>query len=286
MHDDIGQPVRPTPQYQRNAGHTRLLAVAVIAVTALLLSCSKRNEDDLDVHGNGLTRYAERVLGVDPLSPTNPLVLIPVVNGEEPFVLTYEVPVRTDLISNRCELFLWDNGHSADASEIERRTNGTYLVSWDTPFAAFGQHALQLMLGVPFQSRTNVFGPKRIEDVTNLVQFTVASTSFGTRIFIEGKLHCKAADYKIEFFDKNTNLLNTIFGHSTVYAGSAVIRQAWDLRDVDGRLRNDYEFTAKVYIRPTPPGASNATPPSGVFPLPAYPLNFYRSGTFTTGLRP
>lgn len=239
----------------------------------MLLSCSERNNDDLGVHGNGLTRYAERVLGADPLAPTNPLVLIPVVNGEEPIVLTYEVPVRTDVRSNRCDIFLWDNGEPATTSEIKRLTNGAYLVIWDTLFAAFGHHELKLMLGVPYQSRTVVFGPKRMETVTNLVQFTVTSTSFGTRIFIEGKLRCSSADYKIEFFDTNAQLLRTIYGHTE----KGVIQQGWDLRDADGRLRDDTQFKAEVYIAPTPVGPSVSTS-NAVFTLPPYPLSFWRSG--------
>jgi hypothetical protein len=206
--------MKTTLQYQSKAAHSQLQVMAVIAVMALLLSCSKRNDDDLDVHGNGLTRYAERVLGVDPLAPTNPLVLIPVVNGEEPFVLTYEVPVRTDVRSNGCDLFLWDNGTTADATETERRTNDTYLVTWCTTFAAFGQHALQVRLGVPFHSPRAVFGPKRMENVTNLVQFDGASTSFGSRVFIEGKLQCRSAAYKIEVFGTNGRPVRVIFGHT------------------------------------------------------------------------
>ncbi|HVM49678.1 MAG TPA: hypothetical protein VMU04_16745 [Candidatus Acidoferrum sp.] len=266
--------MRFTSAYQSSAAQRRLALVAIIALLAFLVSCSERNADDLDVHGNGLTRYAERVLGVDPLAPTNPLVLIPVVTGQEPFVLTYEVPVRTDLGSNRCELSLWDNGQCADTSEIERRTNGTYLVTWDTLFAAFGQHALQLRLGVPYQSLTNVFGPKRMEDVTNLVQFDPASTSFGSRIFIEGKLQCRSANYKIDFFDMRARLLRTIWGHTD----KGIIKQGWDLQDADGQVRNDTEFQANIYIAPTPVGATNSPSSNAVFTLPPYPLRFWRAG--------
>jgi len=252
--------MRFAPAYQSKAARSQLNAIAAIAVVALLLSCSKQSDEDVDVHGNGLTRYAERVLGVDPLAPTNPLVLIPVVTGEEPFVLTYEVPVRTDVLSNRCELFLWDNGTAADTSEIKRHTNGTYLVTWDTLFAAFGQHALQLRLGTPFP--LSVFGPKRMENVTNLVQFDPASTSFGGKIHIEGKLHCGSADYRIDISDINTNLVKTIFGHTD----KGAIKQGWDLRDDAGQVRDDQEFRAKVYIRPTPAGVSNGAPPNAGFP--------------------
>jgi hypothetical protein len=251
-----------------------VVIAAVTASTALLLSCSKYGDEDVDLHGNGLTRYAERVLGVDPLAPTNPLVLIPVVNGEEPLVLTYEVPVRPDVRSNRCDLFLLDNGKVAEACEIERRTNGTYLVAWDTLFAAFGEHALQLELAIPYQSRTNVFGPKRMLNVTNLVQFTLASTSFRSWVFIEGKLQCRSADYKMEFFDTNSRLLRTIFGHTD----KGAIEQRWDLQDENGRVRDDTEFEAKVYIAPTPAGSDSSASSSGVFPLPPYPLRFWRAG--------
>jgi hypothetical protein len=241
---------------------------------AFLLSCSNRNDDDLDMHGNGLPRWAERVLGVDPLAPTNPLVLIPVLTGEEPFVFTYEVLVRTDVLSNRCELFLWDNGEpAAGGSELERRTNGTYLASWCTTFTAFGQHNLQVVLAPP-PYHPKVFGPKRMETVTNLAQFDPGSTSFGSRVFVEGRLQCRSADYKIELFDINAQLLRTIFGHTD----KGAVKQGWDLRDDAGQVRGDQEFRAKVYIRPTLAGATNGALPDVVFPLPPYSLSFYRSG--------
>ncbi len=245
----------------------------------LLVSCSERSDDDLDLHGNGLTRRAERILGVDPSARSNPLVLIPVLTGEEPFTLTYEVPVQTDVRSNSCELVLFDNGKRSDAYVLTRQTNGTYILDWGTTFASFGSHALRVGLQGP--THTIAYGPERLENITNLVQFDLDSTSFGSKACIYGKLRVPSADYSIEIYDTNTNLVKTIAGHTD----RGLIDVVWDLRAASGQLRDDQEFQAKVYIRPIVAGTDNLAPSNGPPIIPPYPYSLIRVGKAGVGLR-
>jgi hypothetical protein len=150
--------------------------------------------------------------------------------------------------------------------EFIRQTNGTYLVYWNTTFVTYGSHALQVALLMP--PRSEVYGVKRIEIVTNLIRFDPGSTSFGTRVSIDGILHVDAADYRIEIYDTTNNLLKTITGHTDKRA----IGEVWNLTTTNGQIRTDQEFTAKVYIRPTATNGfsaegSNATPFCGPYPL-------------------
>lgn len=130
------------------SSHNVVAATAFAAASLwLLCSCSRPDDEQVDVHGNGLTRRAERILGVDPSAPTNPLVLIPVTNGYEPYALTYQVPIRTDVESNGGHLTLLDGGEAARDWLFERQTNGTYLLYWTTLYSKPGPHTLQVELG-------------------------------------------------------------------------------------------------------------------------------------------
>jgi len=241
-----------------------LLAIAaVLNALALLFSCT-RADDDVEQHGSGLTRRAERLLGVDPVAPSNPLVLIPVATGEEPFTLTYRVPVRTDVRSNHCELVLLDNGVPADWYVFTRETNA-YTLDWATSFASFGPHALQVQLRIPFH--TNVNGPVRLENVTNLVRFDPSVSSFGSRVWIHAFLRVPSADYLIEFYDTNKALLKTIKGHTE----KGLIDEVWNLKTTDGKERMDRQIDAQVYVTPTvrtPEGRTRSNAPTVRVPYP------------------
>lgn len=235
--------------------HRRSVSLVLLTamLAALLLSCSKPSDEDLDVHRNGLTRRAERLLGIDPSSPTNPLVLVPVATGEEPFTLTYMVPVQADIRSNRCDLVLVDNGKPADAFLFTRQTDGSYLLHWTTTFAQYGSHKLQVEMRVPFH--TNVYGPPRLENVTNLVRLDPSTTSFGNKVEFLGFVHVPSADYRIEIFDTNQMPLRTITGHTE----KGVIDEVWDLKTTNNEVYGDKEFTAQVYITPTIKDANGTT---------------------------
>ena len=90
-----------------------------------------------------------------------------------------------------------DNGKFSTPVEFTWQTNGGYLVEWDTIFASFGPYALQVTVCGPAGKR--ITGPVQTETITNLVCFDLASTSFGTKIWIHGILAVRSADYRVEF---------------------------------------------------------------------------------------
>ena len=231
--------------------------------------------DDIDLDGDGLTGRAERILGKNPLVQDNPLVLAPVITGQEPFVLTYSVSLGADLDTNQCMLDILDNGVPGTDVELSPQGGNTYQLQWCTTFGSYGTHLLQAEFSMPGASAsrgdppgpvTRVFGPLRVENVTNIVQFDPASTSFGSQISIYGTLQVPVADYTISIYDTTNNLVETITNHTD----TGEIDETWDLTTDGGQLRNDQEFTASVQVSPIPP----LNPPP-----PAVPLNFWRSGT-------
>lgn len=198
------------------------------------------------------TRLAEKVkstLGMNLSDLENSLVLSPVITGEEPFILTYSIPIDSDVYAKRCVLILFDNGQPAH-TEFERQPNGTYQVAWNTTFVNNGQHILQVKLHLPLNEPDNVsaiLGTRRIENVNNMVRFDPNESSFESRARFHGFLAVPSADYKINIYDTNKNLLRTITGHT----GKGVIDEVWDLKTTNGQVRTDEEFYSEVFITPT-----------------------------------
>jgi hypothetical protein len=204
---------------------------------------------------------------------TNSLAMTPITNAEEPSILTYTIPFDIDIETHReWALKLMDNGKGAEGYDFIRQTNGTCLVEWNTTFASPGLHVLQVELYMRFQKA--VFGPKRIEIVTNLVQFDGGDTSFGGQACIRGTLRIPSADYKIEIYDETNNLLRTIVGHTD--EGS--FKEIWDLKTASGQVRDDSQFEAKVYITPTLGGTNSLATSNTVSATISYPFHLCRTG--------
>ncbi len=236
-------------QEERIGKRAALGFAALIAFAATIcVSCSNSDSADEDlmdvVHSNGLTLRSERILGLDS-SASNPLVLTPIITGEEPFTLSYKVPVHVDVSTKRCELKLLDNGKLADAYIFTKQTNDGYILDWTTIFAESGHHDLQVMMRIPFH--TNVCGPSRREMITNLVRFDPSATTFGSRLWIHGFLSIPSADYRIAISDTNKVLLKNISGHTE----KGVIDEIWDLRSEDNDVRRDEQLGVLVFVTPT-----------------------------------
>ena len=86
----------------------------------------------------------------DTIDP-NSLILNRVITGEEPYMFTYSMPLNIDVHSNRWTLGLMDNGKDAGPCSFTFQTNGTYLVRWNTIFATYGPHILQVGLYRPYR---------------------------------------------------------------------------------------------------------------------------------------
>ncbi len=211
--------------------------------------------DNIDLDGDGLTGRAERILGTNPLIQDNPLKLAPVITGQEPYILTYSIPLSVDVSSNQCELTLLDNGQPASGYDFIQ-SNGTCLVEWNTTFAANGSHILQVELYMPgfalpkdtvgVQPVLSVNGAARLESVSNPIQLDPDDVPFGSQTVFSGTLAVQAADYEIDIYNTNGVLLKAITGHTDY----GTINEVWDLIS-DGVTCNDDEFDAEIYITPS-----------------------------------
>ncbi len=260
--------------------------------------------DDVDLAGDGLTGTADRILGANPLVSGNPFALTPLITGQEPFILTYSIPLTNNVNVSNCMLALLDNGQPASTDEFDQQPNGTYLVQWNTTFASNGPHFLSVemnMLGSAAELNSSepqhvlsVLGPARIESVNNLIHFDPDTITFGSQMWIYGTLPVQSADYEIDIYatnDTTDNPLQIITGHTD----SNTVDEVWDLT-VNQQVRDDDEFYTEIWITPTGAATANsgsssfsssaipdALPPNG--PVPVYRFKKGSCGDyFTLGL--
>jgi hypothetical protein len=213
-----------------------------------------------------------RSFDTNALALASSLALTSISNSKNPSIRTYSIPLNIDVNSNHWDLMLRDNGRRAKGYDFTRQTNGTYLVEWNTLFTIPGIHVLQVELDRPI--RNTVLGSAITENVTNLVTFDTADTSFVSLAFISGTLHVSSADYKIDIYDTTNNLLKTITNHTD----KGAIDEIWDLKAVDGQVREDTEFDAKVYIWPTSANTNKPMTPKAVSNPGPYPYYLFRYG--------
>jgi len=208
-----------------------------------------------------LSHNVKSILGMDLLDLEHSLALTRVIKGNEPFMLTYTMPLKVDAASmtrmggyypddesaRRRLLVLLDNGKEADAYEIDRQTNDNYQVKWNTTFASYGDHVLQIRLYFSQVRPRSVDGPKRNETVTNIIQWEYDGSGFGRRTNFRGFLHVPSADYSIQIFDTNNFLMKRIDGHTD----NGMIDEFWDSHPTNKYAWTDEDLQAEVYITPT-----------------------------------
>jgi hypothetical protein len=243
-----------------------LVMLLIAAFFALVWRALLSGDANTDLDENkGSVRY---------IATNNSLSLTPVVTEDAPFSMVYSVTPSNIVVDHWHTLELMDNGMPY-GSEFIPQTNGAYLVYWNTTFATFGSHTLQICLIKTVRGTRVCGGPLRTEYVTNLIRFDPASTSFGTRACISGKLHVHSADYRIDIYDLTNNLLKSIKGQTD----KGIVDEVWDLTTANGQIRHDQEFAAKVYIMPGVAGTPQTAESNKAASAVAYPLSLYRQGS-------
>jgi len=225
-----------------------------------------------------LAEKVKSCLGMDLTNLQNSLTLAPVAAGSGQFMLAFSLPLTIDAASDSYLpdgfgkfrlLHLQDNGAEANGYEISRQTNGTYLVKWNTLFAAYGPHALQVRFAFPTHGSydtAEVFGSNLETTVTNILQWEYDGVGFGPkRTWFHGWLH-ESADYQIKIYNTNNTLVKIIYA-----TNKTVIDEKWDYKPTDGQAQSAADFTAQVFVTPTvtnTSGLTNSNVPTVCIPYP------------------
>lgn len=241
--------------------------------------------DDIDLDGDGLTGFAERMLGCSPVNPDNPLKLVEIPENE-PYVKSYLVtanyPVVMDGISQLH--FAIDGGVSA-ISGVLRLTANTFRVDWNTLSSAPGVHSLQLYLPSPpgaaplgAGTRPRVYGQNLCVENDAPLWYDHTSQLFGTKMRFAGRTEPNL-NYTIKIWTANDVLVKTINNGTTDSAGN--FEEYWNLISEGGsEPMTDDSFKAAIILNPSSQNFID-------FPvfLPDFmrskSVNAHGSGTFT-----
>ncbi len=192
----------------------------------------------------------ETALGTNKLTLDELLTLKQVITGAEPEIVTFEVPMAHEVVTNLGELSLFidpskdedsDEGCNVGWLECHRATNGNCQLVWNTIYESPGKHALQMGLALngPASRDEGLFlGPPAPFVVSNLCQFSLSSAHFERDLGVT--LHAKLPEpdgaYAIELKATGGPLVRTFTGSTS----NGVIKVHWDLTDERGiKCTND-----------------------------------------------
>jgi len=209
----------------------------------------------------------EAMLGTNQSSLTQLLSLTNIVTGLEPEVVTFELPIRFDALTNIGTLQLYidpvededsDEGCAVGQVECSRTTNGNCLLAWNTIYESPGKHALLagLELNDDSNSDEEIVGPMIVCEVTNLCQFTPSSAHFEREngVTLRARLGESEGICIVDFYSPEGKLLNT----STQKARDHAVAIRWDLQDQQGHACTNDAFNTVVHVTLTGSGRSQA----------------------------
>lgn len=222
--------------------------------------------------GQPLSKFLRN--GTNELSMDDMLTLKQVATGDEPEIVTYQLPIcydvlaamKGDRVTNAYqigELRLLMDGDPDDSflsepelTGCERATNGDCLLSWNTAFERAGQHAMQALFlaQVAVDEELRVKGPVKPFFSSNLCQFFPASTLWDDRgaNIAAWRLAESNAVFSIELKTRSGAHLKTFNGRTT----NGIIHLDWDLLDDHGQKYTNHSFVSFFHI--TLPGSGRS----------------------------
>lgn len=184
---------------------------------------------------------AYALLAGRPYPPEKALTLRQVINGREPDVITFEVPLLYDLLTKHG--FLETNGklclfvgeRAVSCHNCSRASNGNCLLAWDTKDDASGLyqvHATLNLRGDKTWRTLEAEGPISFFTLTNIfgIDPYIHSTYFNG-VILHAKLTDSNADYSIELQTPDGNHIKTITGSTS----NGILNERWDLTDDNGK---------------------------------------------------
>jgi hypothetical protein len=255
---------------------------AIIANLAAICARDEAPEiPDPEINGGPLSQVLRnKALPGPPPLIARMLTLHAVATAKEPDIVTFELPISYDALTNvgwlrlLCDAAPADNGRDdgAEAQNLERATNGNCRLVWNTMYDPPGKHFLQAQLSVSnsraHRPRSNyepheirLKGPLFAFVSTNVLQYTPMGDVYseqGASFYV--KLAQKVGSYSLELTSPSGQHLHTITGSTT----NGIVETNWDLICDDGlhytnnSLNSTWTVTFPDPPRPASPAGTNA----------------------------
>jgi hypothetical protein len=209
----------------------------------------------------------EKSTGTNRLTLDALLTLRPVVTGDEPEVITCQLPINYDALKDigmfgGAHLTLAmdnppdDDGLSQPELEgCERATNGDCLLAWNAAFERPELHAMQavLMVSLGMENTITVKGPALAFSSTNLCRFIPASSLFDDKsAYLFAETVEPGATFSIEIKTRTGQHVKTLSGSTT----NGVIDLEWNLLDEKGNRYTNNSFDSYFHVTLTRSGRS------------------------------
>jgi hypothetical protein len=239
-------------EYEWDQAPARLARVGMILATNWVA-----DETNLVYDGRPISEVLRNATGTNRLSLAELLTPRRVGGPEEPEVITFELPIHYEVLTNLGSLTLLadaDLETSAMADSGARVTlpgraaNGDSLLAWHTIYDPAGPHAIQVLLfwadkrGGEFWIK----GPALSVVTSNLCQFSLSSANFDPEAgaIFHARLPEPNASYVIECLTTNGTRLKTLTGVTT--NGDLLLH--WDLLDDQGQRFTGNYFDSIVHL--------------------------------------
>ena len=224
----------------------------------LAVSWSVGGEDPM-FKGQSVQSFA----GSIPAASTNKLslaeMLTPkqVFTGKEPEDITFELPIRYDVVTNNNSLFVIVDADPAEQLKIdsggkvydcERAANGDCLIIWHAIYDPPGRRAVQayLILDDKREGVLSLWGPPVVVTTSNLCQFSLDCANYdpdvGARF--HARLPEKNGRYSIECLTTNGGHLATLAGSTS----NGAFNELWNLKSESGDRLQGEPFNSVVTI--------------------------------------
>jgi hypothetical protein len=202
--------------------------------------------DDVDLDGDGIVGRLEALLGLDPITPYNPLTLTQAGSSDLAYVFTFDVPPSLDSSLWRPRLSV-DAQDSSGGWAIVALGSGHYQASVMKHSFASGPHMLQMRLHEAMNqpNRTSqstlalaASGPVTLWNNASLFWTDPLANIFGSALLVRAELDPGVSDYVVRVYDDNQNPLTS---WSAQY-GTGGIDQQIDLSTFNGGQGYDGDF--------------------------------------------
>jgi hypothetical protein len=185
------------------------------------------------------------------------LALKQIITGEEPDIITFEVPVKYDLMKYPNDLHLVvdpqenddRSGKGGEFQECDRATNGNCLLAWNTTFDPPGQHYLRANLychGTRMENGLFFNGPILPFYSSNLMQFDPFYSEYDDNrgAILYAKVAKTNVNYSIELKTSAGFHIKTIAGSTS----NGIIEEHWNLTDDYGNKVTNDSFESEFHV--------------------------------------
>jgi hypothetical protein len=208
--------------------------------------------DNVDLSGNGLVGRLKKALGLNPLDPKNPLTLKQVGLDTNWGIVSFELPVNYNALTNIGSLHLNLNGFEAILEDFSPSTNGNTLLNWNTAYESPGLYYAQpeIILNGVGDDNAVISGVGIIAPYysSNVVRFFESDSMYDdSSAYLDAQLPVQNASYSISLFDPSTTP-STLISTITNSTSNGMIQEDWGVTNSDGSAFAGSEVDAEFDV--------------------------------------